>query len=67
MINSLPKKFRNFAVMECKGSSPLYEYLSLQIAEDHEMLELAVHAKEGQPNQHVKRYSCIKDRHNSFA
>ena len=33
------------------GSSPLYERLSLGIAEDRELLELATHARPGQPAQ----------------
>ncbi|WP_010676646.1 DUF2332 domain-containing protein [Bacillus timonensis] len=45
----LSKKFQNFAIMECKGSSKLYEFLSLQIADDDEILELASYAREGQP------------------
>lgn len=47
--NSLSEKFRNFAILECKGSSQLYEFLSLKIAEDKEILNLASYAKEGQP------------------
>jgi len=47
--NPLSEKFKNFAVLECKGSSQLYEYLSLKIAEDKDILELASHSKEGQP------------------
>lgn len=34
---------------ECKGSSNLYEYLSLKISEDEEVLTLASHAQSGQP------------------
>lgn len=41
--------FRNFSVKECKGSSDLYEHLSLQISEDSELLALASHAQPGQP------------------
>lgn len=33
--------FRNFSVNECKGSSDLYEYLSIKISEDEEVLTLA--------------------------
>ncbi|MBT2636958.1 DUF2332 domain-containing protein [Bacillus sp. ISL-39] len=49
MSNDLSMKFRRFAVHECRESSPLYEFLSLKIAEDGEMLELASSAKNGQP------------------
>jgi len=45
----LSQTFRNFAHIECKDSSKLYEYLSLNIAEDNELLDLCLHAKEGQP------------------
>ena len=45
----LADKFRNFSENECKGSSDLYEYLSMKIADDEEMLALASRAREGQP------------------
>lgn len=41
--------FRNFSVKECKGSSDLYEHLSLKISEDEELIALASHAQPGQP------------------
>lgn len=41
--------FRNFSVNECKGSSDLYEYLSIKISEDKEVLTLASYAQPGQP------------------
>ena len=47
--NPLSEAFRNFANIECKGSSRLYEFLSLRIAADKEILALAAYAKEGQP------------------
>ncbi|WP_249871132.1 DUF2332 domain-containing protein [Oceanobacillus saliphilus] len=43
------KIFRRFAEVECKDSSPLYEYLSLKIAKDDWLLELSSHAHMGQP------------------
>lgn len=43
------QRFTNFAQNECHGSSNLYEYLSLQIANDDELLELCSHARIGQP------------------
>jgi hypothetical protein len=46
---NLARWFRNFAVRECAGSSDLYEHLSLQIAEDVNLLQLASHARTGQP------------------
>ncbi|MFA2692043.1 DUF2332 domain-containing protein [Bacillus mycoides] len=41
--------FRNFSANECKGSSVLYEYLSIKISEDEEVLTLASYAQPGQP------------------
>jgi len=49
VINRLSKNFKVFAETECRGSSKLYEFLSLEIAEDKEILELATYAREGQP------------------
>lgn len=46
-------KFQNFAITECRGSSRLYEFLSLKIAEDDEILELASRAQEGQPSSNL--------------
>ena len=45
----LAKRFRDFGRLECHGSSPLYERLSLGVAADAELLELARHARTGQP------------------
>lgn len=45
----LSNRFKTFAIDECKGSSPLYELLSLEISEDDELLELCSYVKEGQP------------------
>lgn len=45
--------FRNFSIKECKGSSDLYEYLSLKISEDEEILALASHAQLGQPTPNL--------------
>ena len=41
--------FLNFAEKECKGSSPLYEYLSVKISEDDELLSICSKANKGQP------------------
>ncbi|MFO1445341.1 DUF2332 domain-containing protein [Bacillus sp. Bva_UNVM-123] len=46
---NLAQRFKNFASHECEGSSELYKFLSLQIAEDEELLKLCLNAKEGQP------------------
>ncbi|MEH7236707.1 DUF2332 domain-containing protein [Bacillus sp. JJ1562] len=53
MSNTQSIKFRNFAITECKGSSILYEFLSLKIAEDEDILELTSHAREGQPSSNL--------------
>lgn len=47
--SNISVRFKNFAVLECKDSSKLYEHLSEQISEDEEMLALSSHAQEGQP------------------
>lgn len=43
------ERFIRFAEQECKGSSPLYERLSIQIAEDKELLHLSSFTQKGQP------------------
>ena len=53
MNNTQSIKFQNFANTECKGSSSLYEFLSLQIADDDKLLELATHARSGQPSSNL--------------
>ncbi|WP_089744379.1 DUF2332 domain-containing protein [Gracilibacillus ureilyticus] len=45
----LSQRFRDFAKRECKGSSNLYEYLSHEISRDEQILELSLHARDGQP------------------
>jgi hypothetical protein len=47
--NLLAGKFENFAITECRDSSPLYEYLALKIAKDKEILDLASKSRHGQP------------------
>lgn len=49
MTNQLRQRFKQFAKIECENSSRLYEYLSLKIAEDEEILELCSYAQDGQP------------------
>ncbi len=48
MIHPLGQRFLQFAT-ECADSSALYHHLSLAIAEDRELLELAETARTGQP------------------
>ena len=45
----LALRFENFSTIECKGSSELYEFLSIKVSEDNEILELCKEAREGQP------------------
>ncbi|WP_449403007.1 DUF2332 domain-containing protein [Exiguobacterium artemiae] len=45
----LAQRFWIFAERECRDSSPLYEYLSLEIAEDPGILDLCRHARDVQP------------------
>jgi hypothetical protein len=47
--DALARRFERFARLECHGSSPLYERLSLGIAADPDLLALAAHARAGQP------------------
>jgi len=48
-MNVLSDRFKAFATRECKGSSPLYEHLSIRIAEDDELLQMASHVNRNQP------------------
>lgn len=48
-IAEIAVRFENFAVYECKDSSQLYEFLSLKIAENEEILTLCLEARQGQP------------------
>ncbi|MET3195735.1 DUF2332 domain-containing protein [Bacillus sp. OAE603] len=45
----LSQRFSTFAENECKGSSELYEFLSLEIAQDDDLLELCANTLNGQP------------------
>lgn len=53
MNNILSQGFSQFAESECKGSSTLYEQLSLAIAGDEAMLELAGQVPPGQPKPNL--------------
>jgi hypothetical protein len=48
-IDALSHRFENFAKLECSGSSDLYEFLSLNVANDEDLLQLSTYAREGQP------------------
>jgi hypothetical protein len=45
----LASRFRQFAELECRGSSQLYESLATAIAGDHDLLKLASSAQSRQP------------------
>ena len=45
----LSQSFIKFAMNECRGSSELYEYFSLEFARDDELLEICKNASKGQP------------------
>ncbi|WP_432355619.1 DUF2332 domain-containing protein [Sporosarcina sp. A2] len=47
--SNLSRSFITFANMECKGSSKLYEFLSINIAKDAELLDLCLAVPKGQP------------------
>lgn len=48
-ITLLATRFRQFAENESRGYSPLYERLSMGVADDRELLAIAAHARDGQP------------------
>jgi len=45
----LSQRFSTFAENECKGSSELYQFLALEIAQDDDLLELCTNTLNGQP------------------
>lgn len=45
----IAQKFRQFALLETRGSSPLYEKLCLDISQDSDLLSLALETRQGQP------------------
>ena len=45
----LSQSFLNFAERECKGSSVLYEFLSIEISKDDKLLAICSNAGKGQP------------------
>ncbi|WP_093045719.1 DUF2332 domain-containing protein [Thalassobacillus cyri] len=47
--NEIAAKFLDFAELECKGSSALYQFLSVKIAGNEELLQLSSYARRGQP------------------
>lgn len=49
MNSQLSQAFKQFAIEQCEGSTPFYKELSLNIADDSELLAVCQDAKEGQP------------------
>lgn len=49
MNRQLTQSFQQFAMEQCEGSSPFYKTLSLNIAEDPELLDVCQSAREDQP------------------
>lgn len=47
-LQSLQRAFEQFAE-DCHGTSPLYEFLSREIARDRDLLTLCKHRRPGQP------------------
>lgn len=45
----IAQRFQTFAERECRDSSPFYEYLSQEIAQNPTILALCRHARDGQP------------------
>ncbi|WP_053374580.1 DUF2332 domain-containing protein [Paenibacillus sp. FJAT-27812] len=52
MTTGISDRFKRFAV-DCTGSSRLYERLSLEIAEDDKLLQMAAHCRAGQPEPNL--------------
>lgn len=48
-LHEISKRFKRFAVAECRGSSVLYERLAEKVAKDEELLQIASCARRGQP------------------
>jgi hypothetical protein len=52
MTNGISDRFKRFAT-DCIGSSRLYERLSLEIAGDDKLLQMAAHCRAGQPEPNL--------------
>ena len=48
-LSALSRRFQDFARLECRGSSPLYECLSQGVAADGQLLALAANTRRSQP------------------
>jgi hypothetical protein len=51
-LSGISKRFQTFA-KDCEGSSELYHFLSLRIAEDEDLLRIASKSREGQPEPNL--------------
>lgn len=64
-LEYLKERFLNFAETECKGNSELYYRLSNQIANDTELLNIAINTRQGQPIPNIFlaaiHYLLLKD------
>ncbi len=47
--DGLSRRFRHFGAVECRGYSDFYDYLSVSIEEDADLLGLAAQVNQGQP------------------
>jgi hypothetical protein len=67
----LKERFLAFAETECKGNSVLYYKLSLQIANDSELLNIAASTRDGQPVPNIffaaVHYLLLKNEDESLA
>lgn len=67
----LKERFLSFAETECKGNSHLYYGLSLQIANDAELLNIALNTRQGQPIPNIFfaaiHYLLLKNQDNELA
>jgi hypothetical protein len=70
-LDFLKERFLAFAETECKGNSSLYYKLSLQIANDRELLSIAASTREGQPVPNIffgaVHYLLLKNRDEPLA
>ena len=67
----LKERFLTFAETECKGNSELYYWLSLKIANDTELLNIAANTRVGQPIPNIFfaaiHYLLLKNQNNELA
>ncbi len=58
--DQLAGRFRHFALVECRDSSPLYAVLALTVSSDDELLELAGYCRPGQPPANLL-FAAVQD------